>query len=105
MTSEYMLTCIFMAALINISLRYAPFLAPGSFLRKGFIQFLGRYLPGVIMSILVIFCIKDTFGHQDKMLMTLVSGTFVALIHIWKRNVLLSIGGGTALYMFLISNI
>lgn len=105
MTSEYMLLSIFVAALVNVTLRYAPFLAPGSFLKKSFIQFLGRNLPGVIMSILVLFCIKDTLPHQDKMLMTLIAGLFVALIHIWKGNVLLSIGGGTTLYLYLISNL
>ncbi|MEN6499152.1 MAG: AzlD domain-containing protein, partial [Rectinema sp.] len=32
----------------------------------------------------------------------LVAGALTALLHFWKRNVLLSIVGGTALYMALI---
>ena len=52
---------------------------------------------------LVVYCLKNTkilgapYGIPE-----LISVVTVAVLHIWKRNNLLSIGIGTVLYMFLI---
>jgi len=66
-------------------------------------DFLQRYLPAVVMSILVISMYKDiNLRTPPYGVPALAAGALTAVLHLWKRNVLLSIGAGTALYMALI---
>ncbi len=91
-------------ALVTAGLRFLPFLIFNeSRTTPPLIAYLGQVLPFAIMGMLVVYCLKDV---------TLTSGTFgipealgcaaVALLHIWKRNTLLSIGAGTVFYMLLV---
>lgn len=67
------------------------------------IQYLGKALPPAVMGMLVIYCLKSVnpvqfpFGIPEA-----VSVAAVILLHVWKRNNLLSIGAGTVLYMILV---
>jgi len=67
------------------------------------VEYLGQVLPHAIIGMLVIYCfryvsfITSPFGIGE-----VVAGVFVVIIHKWKHNLLLSIGGGTALYMVLV---
>ncbi len=67
------------------------------------VQYLGKVLTPAVIGMLVVYCLKSTtilskpYGIPEA-----VSVLVVALLHIWKRNNLLSIGVGTVLYMFLI---
>ena len=58
------------------------------------------------MAMLVVFCLKNVsitaFPHGIP---ELISVAAVALLHIWKRNNLLSIGVGTVLYMILVQTV
>ncbi len=55
---------------------------------------------------LVIYCLKDiTVLSYPYGIPELLGCTAVALLHIWKRNSLLSIGVGTAVYMLLVQQI
>ena len=62
-----------------------------------------RYLPPAVIGMLVIYCLKNVsvlavpFGLPE-----FIAVAVVIVLHVWKRNNLLSIGVGTALYMFLI---
>ena len=67
------------------------------------IRYLGLVLPPAIMAILVVYCMKgvnflDTSHGLPEMLASLT----VVLLHLWKRNTLLSIGVGTICYMLLV---
>ena len=86
---------------VTILLRAAPFLI---FRKKtpAYILYLGRVLPAAIIGMLVIYCLKDTnllsapYGAPE-----LIAGLLVAGLQAWKRNILLSILAGTAVYMLL----
>ena len=86
---------------VTILLRAAPFLI---FRKKtpAYILYLGRVLPAAIIGMLVIYCLKDTnllsapYGAPE-----LIAGLLVAELQAWKRNILLSILAGTAVYMLL----
>ncbi len=89
-------------ALVTIALRFLPFLV----FRKQtppYIAYLGRVLPPAIIGMLVIYCLKDVrlsaapFGLPE-----LLAAAGVVGMQIWKRNSILSILAGTALYMVLI---
>jgi branched-subunit amino acid transport protein AzlD len=65
--------------------------------------FLQKYMPPVVMAILVFASYKDIdYGAAPFGIPALIAGAATAALHFWKRNVLLSIVGGTALYMALI---
>jgi len=67
------------------------------------LRYLQRYLPLVVMLVLVFSSYKDIDFHATPYgIPALIAGTVTAILHFWKRNVLISIIGGTALYMILI---
>ena len=60
-------------------------------------------MPYSVMAMLVVYCLRDiSFAAVSGWLPYGVSVAAVALLHIWKRNTLLSIIGGTVCYMLLI---
>lgn len=65
-----------------------------------YIEYLGEVLPYTIMAMLVVYCLKniDIFGvyHGISEVIGVLS---VIGLHVWKRNTLLSIFGGTVIYM------
>lgn len=95
---------IAVVAVCTFATRLFPFLVFG---RKGepspMIRFLGKALPPAVIAILIIYCLKNVnFLLPESVLPQLLSILAVVLLHLWKRNNLLSIGLGTVLYMFLI---
>ena len=67
------------------------------------IEYLGKMLPPAIIAVLVVYCLKDvSFTTGWHGLPELISVAAVAALHVWKKNTLLSIGGGTVLYMILV---
>lgn len=68
-----------------------------------FIQYIGRYLPSAIFGMLVVYCLKNVNPLEGTHgLPELISILITAGLHLWKRKMLLSIGGGTVVYMLLI---
>ena len=99
------LLLILVCAGVTIALRALPFLALG---RGGgqppaLVRRLGERLPPAVMAILVIYCLRNTdvFAAPHG-LPEIVSCLLVAVLHLWKRNTLISIAAGTAFYMFLV---
>lgn len=67
------------------------------------IAYLGKVLPYAIIAMLIIYCLKSISITQAPYgLPEFIAVLFVVLVHKWKHNLLLSIGGGTILYMVLI---
>lgn len=94
-------------ALVTISLRSAPFmLFPDNKETPKYIKYLGKILPNTIIAMLVIYCLKDisVFVYPNA-LPEIIAIISIAILHIWKRNTLLSIGGGTLIYMLLVQNV
>lgn len=83
--------------------RFLPFLLPKPWLDNRFVRTLQTGLPAVILLLLVVYCLKDTpvtvapWGLAEGLSLAVVVG-----LHVWKRNALVSIGAGTALYMVLV---
>lgn len=104
MTELHAALIIAVAALVTIALRFLPFLIFGEGRKTpAVIEYLGRVLPGAIMGMLVVYCLKDmSFGAPAGWLPQLMGCAVVAGLHIWKRNTLLSIGAGTLCYMLLV---
>ena len=95
---------IVVAVLVTAATRFIPFLI---FRKKestpAIITYLGQVLPCAIIGMLVVYCLKDIqFLHAPFGAPELIACGVVALLHIWKRNSLLSIGVGTVCYMLLV---
>lgn len=92
------LILVIISGAVTALLRFIPFIA---FRKKtpSFILYLGRVLPYAVMAMLVIYCLRNTGAY---FLPEALSCLLVIILHIWKRNTLLSVIAGTALYMFMI---
>ncbi|MCQ2474257.1 MAG: AzlD domain-containing protein [Saccharofermentans sp.] len=83
--------------------RFLPFLVfPEGKTPPKFITYLGTVLPYAVIGLLVIYCLKDAVFSSLHCLPELIAITFIVVLHKWKKNTLLSIAGGTILYMFLV---
>lgn len=91
-------------ALVTAAIRFLPFLIFGGKLKTPkIIEKLSKVLPFAIMGMLVVYCLKSTtFSTLSGWLPSFIAALATALLHIWKRNTLLSIIVGTVLYMLLI---
>ena len=68
-----------------------------------FVNYIGRYLPPAVFGMLVIYCLKDVQFLQGNYGIPEIISIFVTtILHVWKRNMLISIAGGTICYMVLI---
>jgi branched-subunit amino acid transport protein AzlD len=105
MTATQQIITIVMVVLGTMTTRFLPFiLFPANKATPAFIQSLGKVLPSAALGLLVIYCLKDinllTGNHGIP---ELIAVAFVFFLHVFKRNMLLSIAGGTFLYMVLIN--
>ena len=91
-------------ALVTAFLRFLPFLIFGeNRTTPPLIAYLGKVLPFAIMGMLVVYCLKDvSFRSGSFGIPEILGCALVALLHVWKRNTLLSIGAGTVCYMLLV---
>lgn len=91
-------------ALVTAVTRYSPFLIFSGRKKTGrIIDYLGRVLTYAIMGMLVVFCLKSiSFTSVRSFLPELLASAVTVLMHVWKRNTLLSIGIGTLAYMVLV---
>ena len=95
---------IVVVTLVTMATRFLPFLIFGENRKTpALVTYLGQVLPFAIMGMLVIYCMKDVsvlsapFGIPEAL-----GCAVVAVLHLWKRNSLLSIGVGTVFYMLLV---
>ena len=92
------------AAIVTALIRFLPFLLLGGRRKTPeYITYLGKVLPYAIIGMLVVYCLRGitpmTWPHG---LPELIAVAATAGLHLWRRNTLLSIAGGTICYMVLI---
>lgn len=107
MTLGQQIVTIGMVILGTALTRFLPFLIfPAGRPTPKYIQYLGKVLPAAVFGLLVVYCLKDvslfTGSHG---LPEMISIAAVAGLHLWKRQMLLSIAGGTVCYMLLVQMI
>lgn len=104
MPNTYIVSLIVVAALVTAATRFLPFLVFGNGKKTpDIIVYLGKVLPYAIMGMLVVYCMKNvSFIKAPFGLPELIACAAVAVLHIWRRNTLLSIAVGTIGYMLLV---
>lgn len=104
MPDTYIISVIIVAGLVTAATRFLPFLVFGNGKKTpDIIVYLGKVLPYAIMGMLVVYCMKNvSFIRAPFGLPELIACAAVAVLHIWRRNTLLSIAVGTIGYMLLV---
>ena len=107
MSAGKALAMILVAAVCTFATRVAPFLLfNGKKPIPPIVRYLGEALPPAVIALLVVYCVKNVdwlaVPHGAPELLCIA---VTALLHVWKRNNLLSIGVGTVLYMFLVQTV
>ncbi len=104
MTLIQQIITIGMVILGTLITRFLPFLLfPADKPTPPLIQYLGKVLPGAVFGLLVVYCLKNVsllsgnHGLPELLAILITTG-----LHLWKRQMLLSIAGGTFCYMLLI---
>ena len=104
MTLPQQIVTIALCALATMATRFLPFLIFGG--KKPtprYIQYLGKALPGAIFAMLVVYCLRNvnvlqfSYGLPELIAIAVTIG-----LHLWKRQMLVSIAGGTVCYMLLV---
>lgn len=96
------LLLVAVVAAVTIALRFLPFAV---FRRRtpAAVAYLGEVLPYAIMAMLVVYCLKGvSFVSAPHGIPEAVAVAAVVVLHKWRHNTLLSIIGGTLLYMLLV---
>ncbi len=102
-SSLYPALVIGVVAVVTWGLRAFPFLLFGKKPLPKTVQYLGKALPPAIMTVLVIYCLRDTaFGSFPFGIPEIISCALVVSLQIIKNNMYLSIIAGTVCYMILI---
>lgn len=104
MTLTQQIITIAICVLGTMATRFLPFLIfSGRKPTPAYIQYLGKALPSAIFGMLVIYCLKNvsvfTGNHAVP---EMISIAVTILLHLWRRQMLLSIAGGTVCYMVLV---
>ncbi|RGF85574.1 branched-chain amino acid transporter AzlD [Ruminococcus sp. OF03-6AA] len=90
----------------TMTTRFLPFLIfPEGKEPPAVITYLGTVLPYAVIGLLVVYCLKDVPGSGHYGIPELIAILFIVALHKWKKSTLLSIGGGTVLYMVLVQTI
>ena len=98
------LLIILVVAVSTFATRVVPFLIfPKGKEIPAIIQYLGKVLTPAVIGMLVVYCLKSTtILEAPHGIPEAIAVAVTAVLHVWKRNNLLSIGSGTVLYMVLI---
>ncbi len=101
------LEMILVMALVTFLIRAFPFLLFGRGKQPPeLVLYLGRVVSPAAIAMLVVYCVKDVhvlgwpYGLPE-----LLAGILVVLLHLWRRNPLLSIFAGTVAYMVLVQGV
>ena len=106
MTEKYVhaMIIILVMGLVTLATRILPVLIFG----RGetvpdLILYLGKVVPYTAMGLLIVYCMKDVpVLEAPHAIPEIISLAAVTLTYLWKRNSILSVVVGTALYMVLV---
>ena len=104
MTVEQQIILAALAVLATAITRFFPFMVFSEDKpTPDYIQFLGKVLPSAVFALLVVYCYRsidwtDGLHGAPEIIASLVT----VVLHLWKRNMFLSMMGGTVSYVLLI---
>lgn len=104
MTLTQQIITIGLCALATMLTRFLPFIIFNDARPiPPLMQYLGRALPPAIFGMLVVYCLRNVnFYGPTHGLPELLAIAVVVVLHLWRRQMLFSIAGGTICYMLLV---
>lgn len=104
MTVTQQMITIGMVVLGTMLTRFIPFMVfPAGKDTPKYVQYLGKVLPAAVFGLLVVYCLKNvSLFAGSHGIPEMISITVVVALHLWKRQMLISIAGGTVCYMLLV---
>ncbi len=104
MTLSQEIITIGVAMIATVITRFAPFAVfRASKPTPKYITYLGKVLPAAVFAFLVVYCLRNVnLFEGSRGVPEIVATLFTVFIHVWKRDMMLSIGVGTLCYMILI---
>ena len=104
MTFNERIITILLIFAATVIMRFLPFIAfPENKPTPEFIRYLGKFLPGAVFGLLIVYALKDvrilSGSHGIPELIAIVT---TAAAHLWKKQMIISISAGTICYMLLV---
>lgn len=104
MTLNQQIITIAVIAIATVITRFLPFIVFSENRQTPeFVKYIGNYLPPAVFGMLIVYCLKDVNILAGSHGIPEFIAVFVtAALHIWRRQMLISIAGGTVCYMLLL---
>lgn len=104
MTMTQVFLTILTVSLATALTRFLPFIIfPAGKQTPKYIRYLGKVLPSAVFGLLVVYCLKNvSLFSGSHGLPEAIAIAVTVVLHLWKRQMLVSIAGGTLCYMLLV---
>lgn len=104
MTTHLQVVTIGFMAVGVILTRLLPFLFfPSKERTPHFVRFLGKYLASAVFGMLIVYCLKDiSLLNGNHGIPQIIGILACVLLHLWRKNMLITIAGGTFVYMLIL---
>ncbi|MFE6686782.1 branched-chain amino acid transporter permease [Streptomyces sp. NPDC057743] len=103
--APYLIAAVVVSAAVTWALRALPFAALAPLRASKTVQYLSSRMPAGVMVILVVYALRDLPVTEPRALAPLAALAVTIGLHLWRRNALLSILGGTAVHVALASTV
>ena len=102
--TAYLVAALAAMGAVTFALRSVPFAVLKPLRGSGLVRFLGRHLPAGILIILAVYSLREVrLGQAPHGLPEALALAATVALHVWRRNAVLSILGGTAFYLVLVN--
>lgn len=101
--TSYAVAAIIVVAMVTWALRALPFAALARLRASKTVEYLSKRMPAGVMIILLVYCLRDVSPVQLGSVAPLAALAVTIALHLWRRNILLSITGGTVVNVVLSS--
>jgi branched-subunit amino acid transport protein AzlD len=104
--TPYLLAAVAASAAVTWGLRALPFAVLAPLRTSAVVGYLGARMPLGVMVILIAYTVRDLpLGHPVRALPDMLALAVTIALHRWRRNAVLSILGGTAIYAVLVGTL
>ncbi|ATY13041.1 branched-chain amino acid ABC transporter [Amycolatopsis sp. AA4] len=101
--AAYLLAAVAVSAAVTWGLRALPFAVLAPLRASRTVQYLSTRMPAGVMVILLVYCLRDVSWTSASALAPTIALAVTIGLHLWRRNAVLSIVGGTAVHVVLAS--
>jgi branched-subunit amino acid transport protein AzlD len=100
----YLITAVAVAATVTYGLRALPFAVLAPLRSSAVVRYLSERMPAGIMVILLVYTLRGLSPAAPAAALGVAAALAVTVgLHLWRRNAVLSILGGTAVHVLLAS--